>query len=98
VLVYGCRLVGGGVDWAVGAQLRMLLASAAAAAPAAWLAWLVGGRAAFPVGLCAGVVLFSAAAPLLRVLPAADAAWLDGVAGRRLGGAVGRACRVCAWR
>jgi O-antigen/teichoic acid export membrane protein len=97
VLVYGCRLVGA-VDWQVAAQLRMAAASAAAGALAGWVAWLAGGRAAFPVGLGAGVVAFAAASRALRVLPAGDAAWLDAVAGRRLGGAVGVAARACSRR
>jgi O-antigen/teichoic acid export membrane protein len=97
VLVYGCRLAGP-VDWQVPAQLRMVAASAAAGAIAGWAAWIVGGRAAFPIGLGVGVVAFAVAAVVLRVLPAGDAAWLDAAAGQRLRGMVGAACRACAWR
>jgi O-antigen/teichoic acid export membrane protein len=95
VLLHGCRLVGP-IDWQAPAQLRTLAAAALAGAAAGMVAWLAGGRAAFPLGLAAGAAVFAPAAVALRILPRADAAWLDSIAGERLGGMVGRACRACA--
>ena len=97
VLVYGVRLVGP-VDWQVPSLLRACVVAAAAAVPAWLVANAAGGRAAFPSGLAAGAAVWCAGAVALRILPRADAAWLDDVAGRRLGGAVGRAVRLCASR
>jgi O-antigen/teichoic acid export membrane protein len=98
VLVYGSRALGG-LDWRPGFLLRAVPASAGAGAAAWAVATALGGGIA---GVCAGAVAGLGAlailASLLRILPAEDAVWLDGHLGRRLGGKVGRAVRLCAPR
>ena len=54
------------------------------------------GAVGVSIGVVGGVLAFVVLARLLRVLPAADGAWLDETAGRRLRGWVGRASRAWA--
>jgi O-antigen/teichoic acid export membrane protein len=56
----------------------------------------LGGGAGVLLGVVGGTVAFLVLARLFRVLPAGDALWLDQIAGRRLRGWVGRACRAWA--
>jgi O-antigen/teichoic acid export membrane protein len=95
--VYATRLVGG-VRLELTSLLRATLACVVAGA-CAWAATAVlGGVAGVLVGLAAGVAIFALLAAALRILPAEDAEWLERHAGSRLGGAVGRGCRLVAQR
>jgi len=98
LLVYASRLFGG-LDVRPSFLLRAIPAAAGAGA-AAWSlsSALDGGGLGVCAGAVAGLAACTVLAALLRVLPAEDAAWLDGHAGARLGGAVGRACWLCAPR
>jgi len=79
---------------------RSLLRGGIAAAASGFAAWacvsLLGGAIGVLAGVVAGATVFLALAMALRILPPDDAAWLDEAVGQRLGGLVGRACRLCA--
>jgi O-antigen/teichoic acid export membrane protein len=95
VLVYASRVLGP-VKWRPSAVGR-----AAAASIGSGLAGWAGvstveGGAGVAVGAAAASVTLVALARILRILPADDAAWLDRVAGGRLGGWVGRVSRALA--
>jgi O-antigen/teichoic acid export membrane protein len=95
--VYASRLIGG-VNLHPGSLVRTALA-AGAAGLVAWAMLLgIGGIAGFAAGAALWLATFGAMAAALRILPADDAAWLEGVAGGRFGGAVGWACRRAARR
>jgi O-antigen/teichoic acid export membrane protein len=93
LVVYTIRLTGR-VPLHLAALARAVVASAAAAAAAWAIYWTLGGALGFLCGIALGVPLLAALAAVLRVLSAEDAAWLDDAAGARLGGLVGRACRM----
>jgi O-antigen/teichoic acid export membrane protein len=97
-LIYASRILGG-LDWRPSFLIRAIPASAATGA-ASWAAAQAsgGGAVGVAVGAVAGVATFVVFAGLFRILPAQDAAWLDGHLGARLGGRVGRAVRLCAPR
>jgi O-antigen/teichoic acid export membrane protein len=93
IVVHAMRLAGG-VRLHANKLLRAALASAAGGA-SAWAIWLaLGGPAGLLLGFIAGATVFALLAAILRILPAEDAEWLEGAAGARLGGLVGRACRI----
>ncbi|MFN2471268.1 MAG: lipopolysaccharide biosynthesis protein [Gaiellaceae bacterium] len=81
----------GQLDWAPAALLRTAVASGAAGLAALAAVLLLGGLAGVLVGLAAGVIVFGALAAAVKILPAEDAAWLDGALGRIAGGRLGRA-------
>jgi O-antigen/teichoic acid export membrane protein len=93
LVVYTIRLTG-----RIPLHLRLLARAAVASAVAAVAAWAVywtlGGALGFLCAIALGVPLLGVLAAALRVLSADDAAWLDEAAGARLGGLVGRACRM----
>jgi O-antigen/teichoic acid export membrane protein len=93
VLAYAHRLVGGfHIAWSYLA--RSLVASAAGGLVAYAIVAALGGIPGVLLGLLAGLPVFAGLARLLRILPPADAEWLDEIVGDRLGGAIGRAIRV----
>jgi O-antigen/teichoic acid export membrane protein len=55
---------------------------------------LVSGAGGVGLGIVAGLAAFLVAARVLRLLDPEDARWLDGYAGTRLSGLVGRVCRA----
>jgi O-antigen/teichoic acid export membrane protein len=87
---------------ATGVALRVatLVRGALAAAIAGIVSWitysLVGGSLGVLCGATAGVVSYAVAAIAMRIVPPDDVAWLQESAGHRLGGLVGRACRLLA--
>ena len=93
LVIYAMRFTGR-VPMHFGVLTRAALASALAAAGAWGIDHLIGGPAGFFCALALGVPLLAGLAVALRVLPVEDAAWLDRAAGDRLGGLVGRACRM----
>jgi O-antigen/teichoic acid export membrane protein len=93
MVFYATRLAGG-MRVHIRALAKAALASATSAL-AAWGTWtLLGGAAGLLLGIAAAVVVFALLAAILRILPAEDGEWLERAAGERLGGLVGRACRV----
>jgi O-antigen/teichoic acid export membrane protein len=92
-VVYTMRVTGR-VPLHLAALARACVASAAAGAAAWAVYWALGGALGFLCGIALGAPLLAVLAAILRVLPAEDAAWLDEAAGARLGGFVGRACRM----
>ncbi len=96
IFVYALRRIGP-VPWNPGTLWRAALASAAAGLVAWGGVSLVESPAGgVLLGLVAGTGVFAALAVAGRILPPDDAAWLDGIAGPRLGGLVGWVCRNCA--
>jgi hypothetical protein len=92
-VVYTMRVTGR-VPLHLAALARACVASAAAGAAAWAVYWTLGGALGFFCAIALGAPLLAVLAVALRVLPAEDAAWLDEAAGARLGGFVGRACRM----
>jgi O-antigen/teichoic acid export membrane protein len=96
VLIYTVRAVGG-----VEVRASFIARAAVLAVGVGLAAW--GGVAAAPGGAGAALGVFTAfatlflLAPVLRVLPPEDAHWIESLAGAKLGGLVGRACRRCAF-
>ncbi len=84
----------GRVDWGPPIVLRIVVASATAGLAAWGLVLLLGDAAGLVAGTIAGVTVFFAASAALGIIRGDDAAWLEAQAGRRLGGAVGRASRL----
>jgi O-antigen/teichoic acid export membrane protein len=98
VLVYGARTLGG-----IRLQPAFLLRTIPATAGAGLVAWAAdkaigGGFGGVAAGTAAGLAALAGLSVLLRILPAEDAAWIDGLVGARLGGSVGRACRLLSAR
>jgi O-antigen/teichoic acid export membrane protein len=93
IVTYACRQMAP-VEWHASALVR----AATAAAACGGGAWLVdsriGGVIGIVLGVIAGFVTFAALAVTLRILPAADAIWLEGIVGDRLGGLPGASCRL----
>jgi O-antigen/teichoic acid export membrane protein len=93
MVIYATRLVGGMRIHA--RELAKAVLASAASGVAAWATWTaLEGVAGLLLAIAAAVVVFALLAAILRILPAEDAEWLEGAAGERLGGLVGRACRV----
>jgi len=95
IVAYAERALGG-TQWKKGALARAATA-AAGAGLVAWAAvqWL-GDVTGLVAGLGAGVLTLVLLGRALRILPAADAAWLEDIAGRLAGGRVGRLIRLWA--
>jgi O-antigen/teichoic acid export membrane protein len=93
LVVYTLRLTGR-VPLHLAALARAAVASGAAGAAAWAVYWTLGGALGLLCAMALGVSLLAALTALLRVLSAEDAAWLDDAAGARLGGLVGRVCRM----
>jgi O-antigen/teichoic acid export membrane protein len=93
VSAYALRAVGG-----IQMEARALVGAIVASAAGGLAAWAVArplpDGPGFVLGLAAGVAVFGLVATVLRVIPAADAAWLEEAAGGRLSGVVGRVCRA----
>jgi len=104
LVVFGVVQIVAAIRLTAPVELRpaALLRSVAAVGAAGLAGWAVIDSVPGVGGLfAAGAVVVSVYALLavaLRILPSDDAAWLDRAAGSHLGGAVGRACRLCAAR
>jgi O-antigen/teichoic acid export membrane protein len=83
-------------------HLRSVLPTVLASALCGGAAYLVvqgvPGLLGVVLAIGAGVATFGLAATILGILPADDAAWLDGAMGARLGGVVGKGVRLVARR
>jgi O-antigen/teichoic acid export membrane protein len=93
VMAYTRRALGR-FDLAVGSLLLTAVAAAAGGIVAYAIVSAAPGVAGCAAGLVAGSVVFGALAIALRILPRRDADWLTEMAGERLGGLVGKACRL----
>jgi O-antigen/teichoic acid export membrane protein len=84
IIVYAVRCAGG-VRWETTALTRAALVSAACGLAAAGVLHLLGGGVGVAVGVVAWAVSFVLLARVLHIVSPADAAWLEAVAGARLG-------------
>src|SRR5919204_4266717 len=71
IVIYAVTTIGG-VNWKLGAIVRMALASAVTWAAAHLTVVAVHGGIEVPAAVAAGLVAFAACAPLLRVLPSEE--------------------------
>jgi O-antigen/teichoic acid export membrane protein len=90
--VYAGRALGG-IDWDPPSALRVAVASGGVACAAGAALLLLDGWPAVGLAFVAGTLAFVVLARLLRIVSAADAAWLDDAVGHRLGGRLGRSAR-----
>ena len=93
-LIPFCVRLLGGIDVSFRDTMRVVLVSAAAACAAALVLQLGTGAANFVAALVAGVSSFIILAPAVRMVPAADAEWLEAVARDRGHGGIGNAARL----
>jgi peptidoglycan biosynthesis protein MviN/MurJ (putative lipid II flippase) len=98
VVAYQVRRLLGSVELQPAALLRALVASAAAGVAARVVVEVAGGDAGAIAGTAVGIAVFLVLAKGLRIMPGADASWLDGAAGNVLGGRLAAAVRACAPR
>ena len=93
-LIPFCVRLLGGIDVSFRDTMRVVLVSGAAACAAALVLQLGTGAANFVAALVAGVASFVVLAPAVRMVPAADAEWLEALARDRGHGGIGNAARL----
>jgi O-antigen/teichoic acid export membrane protein len=98
VVALQVRRLLGSVELQPAALLRAAVAAAAAGVAARVVVEVAGGNAGAIAGTAVGVAFFLVLAKSLRIMPRADASWLDGAVGNVLGGRLAAAVRACAPR
>ena len=93
VMIYARRLVGG--ERLNPALIRVLGASVGAGLAAWTCVDAVGLEAGVPLALAVFVLVFSALAIVLKIIPSEDADWLEHTVAGRFGPRAARACRWC---